>query len=235
MFSGIGAFDLGLQRAGMKTIAFVEIDPFCQDVLARHWPGVPIHHDVRDCEFPGADVVCAGWPCQDFSLAGRGAGLSGFRSGLWREVLRAVRVVRPKFLLLENVAALLGRGLGAILGDLAASGYDAEWNCVSAADLGASQTRERIWILANPDDAGRQGPIWAGQSFETWHPGEAACGESLRPACGYWPPGPRQVDDIPRMADGPADRIHRLRALGNALVPQIPELMARSILEPAHA
>lgn len=231
MFSGIGAFSLGLERAGMKTVALCEIDPFCRDVLARHWPGVPIHHDVRTAEFPDADVICGGFPCQDISIAGSGTGLAGERSGLWREVVRAVRMVRPRRLLLENVAMLLGRGLGTVLGDLAASGYDAEWDCVSAADIGASQHRERIWILANPNDSRRQGPIWAGQPRQAWNSDEASRCEPLRSTCGYWPPGPRAVDDIPRMADGAPNRVHRLKALGNSLIPQIPELIGRAILE----
>lgn len=229
LFSGVGAFALGLTRAGLTPVAFVEIDPFCRDVLKRHWPDVPILNDVRTAEFPDADVICAGFPCQDISIAGAGAGLAGERSGLWREVVRAVRLVRPRAVLLENVPMLLDRGLGTVLGDLAASGYDSEWDCISAADIGASQNRERIWILANPHDAGRQRPIWAGQPHPPWNGDEAARSEPLRSACGYWPPGPRAVANIPRMADGPTNRAHRLRALGNALVPRIAELMGCAI------
>lgn len=231
LFSGIGAFSLGLQRAGMTPIAFVEIDPFCRDVLARHWPGVPVHDDIRTAEFPSADVICAGFPCQDISIAGRAAGITGERSGLWREVVRAVRMVRPRWLVLENVAMLLDRGLGTILGDLAQNRFDSEWDCVSAAELGASQHRERIWILANPDDAGLEGPVWAGKPHAAWYGDETSCREPLRSACGFWPPGPRAVDDIPRMADGSANRAHRLKSLGNSLVPQIPELIGRAIFE----
>lgn len=232
LFSGIGAFSLGLERTGgFKAVAFCEIDPFCRRVLAKHWPETPCHDDVCSASFPAADIIAAGFPCQDVSIAGVGAGLAGARSGLWREVVRAVRVVRPLYVIVENVAALLGRGLGTVLGDLAANGYDAEWDCVSAADVGASQERERIWILANPDDTGRQGPIWAGQPHKTRPEWQAACREPLRSACGYWPPGPRAVGDIPRMADGPAYRVDRLRATGNALIPQIPELIGRAILE----
>lgn len=233
LFSGIGGFSLGLERTGgFKTVTFCEIDPFCRRVLAKHWPHVPCYEDVEAAEFSyrSADVVCGGFPCQDLSFAGRGAGLSGARSGLYRHLVRAIRLVRPAFALLENVAALLDRGLGTILGDLAEDGYDAEWDCVGADSVGASQNRERIWILANPHDSGRQGPIWAGQPHAARPEWQTACSEPLRSACGYWPPGPRAVDDIPRMADGPADRAHRLRALGNAVVPQIPELIGRAIL-----
>jgi DNA (cytosine-5)-methyltransferase 1 len=233
LFSGIGGFSLGLERTGgFETVAFCEINPFCRDVLAKHWPSVPIHPDVTEYEFQKgeADVITAGFPCQDISYAGRGAGITGTRSGLYRHVVRAIRVVRPLHVLLENVAALLDRGLGTVLADLAENGYDAEWDCVGADRLGATQRRERVWVLANPHDARRKGPVWAGQPHQARPEWQAACREPLRSACGYWPPGPLAVADIPRMADGPADRAHRLRALGNGIVPQIPELIGRSIL-----
>jgi DNA (cytosine-5)-methyltransferase 1 len=233
LFSGIGAMSLGLERAGgFRTVAFCEIDPFCRRVLAMHWPSVPCHDDVSTRKFEDgeADVITAGFPCQDISFAGRGAGLAGARSGLFWEVVRAIRLVRPRFVLLENVAALLDRGLGTVLGTLAGDGYDAEWDCVGADRLGASQHRERIWILADANNAGRQGPIWAGEPHEARTEWQAAYREPLRSACGFWPPGPREVANIPRMADGPADRAHRLKALGNSLVPQIPEIIARAIL-----
>jgi DNA (cytosine-5)-methyltransferase 1 len=233
LFSGLGGFSLGLERAGdFETVAFCETDPYCQKVLARHWPGIPCHNEIETREFKEgeADVITAGFPCQDVSEAGKRAGLSGERSGLYREVVRAVRVVRPAIALLENVAALLRRGLGTVLGDLAEHGYDAEWDCVGADQIGSSQHRERIWILAYPDDAGRKGPVWAGQSHQARPEWQTSHSEPLRSACGFWPPGPREVNDIPRMADGPADRAHRLKALGNAVVPQIPEIIGRAIL-----
>lgn len=124
LFSGIGGFSLGLERTGgFQTVAFCEIDPFCRRVLAKHWPGVPCHEDVTAREFvPGeADVVVGGFPCQDVSHAGKRAGLTGERSGLYRELVRALRVVRPGYAIVENVAALLGDGIRA---DLAA--YDTD-------------------------------------------------------------------------------------------------------------
>jgi DNA (cytosine-5)-methyltransferase 1 len=154
LFSGIGGFSLGLERTGgFKTVAFCEIDPFCRQVLAKHWPDVPTHDDVTTRAFSEgeADVITAGFPCQDISLAGAGAGLSGTRSGLWREVVRAVRLVRPVYTILENVAALLGRGMGTVLGDLAESGNDAEWDCLPAFPFGAPHARDRIWIVAYPN------------------------------------------------------------------------------------
>ena len=152
LFSGIGGFSLGLERTGgFETVAFCEMKPHAQAVLAEHFPGVPCHPDVTTYDFNEgeADVITAGFPCQDISFAGDGAGLAGARSGLYREVVRAIRVVRPKWAVLENVAALLGRGLGVVLGDVAEVGYDAEWHCIPASAVGAPHRRDRIWIVAN--------------------------------------------------------------------------------------
>lgn len=150
LFSGIGGFSLGLERAGMQTVAFCEIDPYCRRVLKRHWPDVPINTDITKREFTEgeADVICGGFPCQDVSLAGKRAGLSGERSGLYRELVRAIRVVRPRYAILENVAALLSDGMGRVLGDLAEGGSDAEWDCVPAETFGAPHERDRVFIVA---------------------------------------------------------------------------------------
>lgn len=153
LFSGIGGFSLGLERTGgFETVAFCEMKPHAQRVLAKNFPGVPCHDDVTTYDFKEgeADVITAGFPCQDISYAGLGAGLAGARSGLYREVIRAIRVVRPFRAVLENVAALLGRGLDTVLGDLATVGYDAEWHCIPASAVGAPHRRDRIWIVANP-------------------------------------------------------------------------------------
>lgn len=156
LFSGIGAFSLGLERAGFKTVAFCEIEDFCRRVLAKHWPDVPIYDDVRHLDaarlradgITAIDAICGGFPCQDISVAGRGAGLDGERSGLWREYSRLVGELRPQFVIVENVGALRARGLATVLGDLAALGYDARWNVVPAAAVGAPHLRERVWIIA---------------------------------------------------------------------------------------
>src|SRR4051812_29928105 len=115
LFAGIGGFDLGLERAGMRTAWFCERDPFCQHVLAERWPGVPCYPDIttlRGADVEPVDVLCGGFPCQDLSLAGGGAGLAGARSGLWSEYARLVGELRPRYVLVENVAALVARGLG---------------------------------------------------------------------------------------------------------------------------
>ena len=157
LFSGIGGFSLGLERTGgFETVAFCEIEEFPRKVLAKHWPEVPCYEDVRKLPFhlegvKSADVVTAGFPCQDISYAGEGAGLAGERSGLWWMVRRTLRLVRPRFALLENVAALLNRGMGTVLGSMAAIGYDAEWHCVPLSVTGAPHRRDRVCIFAYPE------------------------------------------------------------------------------------
>lgn len=155
LFSGIGAFSLGLEAAGMRTVAFCEIDPFARKVLKKHWPGVPCYEDVTAltaerlrADGVAIDVICGGFPCQDISVAGKGAGIGGDRSGLWSDYARIVRELRPRYVVVENVAALLGRGVERVLGDLAALGYDAEWHCIPAAAVGAPHLRDRVWIVA---------------------------------------------------------------------------------------
>ena len=138
----------------MRTVAFCEIDPFCRAVLAKHWPGIPIHEDITRLRGPDVgsiDVICGGFPCQDISLAGKGAGLAGERSGLWREYARLIGDIRPRFVIVENVSALLARGLDRVLGDLAALGYDAEWHCIPASAVGAPHRRDRVWIVSYPN------------------------------------------------------------------------------------
>lgn len=154
LFAGIGGLELGIERAipGASVAWQVEIDPFCRRVLERHWPQAVRHDDV--CTFPTptterVDVICGGFPCQDLSVAGRGAGLDGTRSGLFFEYVRVVRALRPRVVVMENVAALLARGLGRVLGELAACGYDAEWDCIPASAVGAPHQRDRLFIVAH--------------------------------------------------------------------------------------
>lgn len=221
LFSGIGGFSLGLERAGMRTSAFVEKDPFCRAVLRRHWPLVTQYDDVR--EFKGTllrksfDVICGGFPCQDISWAGKGAGLHGEQSGLWREFARIIGEVRPRYVIVENSAALLSRGLGDVLRDLARIGYDAEWHCISASDLGAPHSRERLWLVAYPTSERPRQLRWLGSAIESAQAWDI-----------HWP-----ADEPPseRMAPGLPQRVERVSALGNALLPQIPEIIGRAIIE----
>jgi len=164
LFSGAGGMSLGLERAcGFATAAFCEIEPFAQGILRKHWPGVPIYDDIATADFSAlgpVDVVTAGFPCQDISFAGKGAGLAGERSGLFWHVIRTAGLVGWPKLLLENVAGLLNRGMGEVLGALAEVGYDAEWHCIPASAVGAPHRRDRVWIVADPkrDQQSREKP-----------------------------------------------------------------------------
>jgi len=270
MFAGIGGIDLGLERTGgFKTVAVAEIDPFGSRVLAKHFPDAVNIGDVTTAEFPDADFICAGFPCQDISFAGQGAGLAGARSGLWREVVRALRMVRPRGALLENVAALLNRGLDRVLGDMAEIGYDAEWHCIPASAVGAPHRRDRIWIIANPGSEQHEGcrPPISGQiaaqlprAFTDTAPmlGQEVVGPepdgdqpsfgAVADAQGEYEYGRRRgtepsgwrepsdgswwaaEPDVDRVAHGISQRVDRLRALGNSVVPQIPEMIGKAIL-----
>jgi DNA (cytosine-5)-methyltransferase 1 len=157
-FSGIGGFSLAARwLGGIETVQFVEREPYCQRILAKHFPGVPIHGDI--CTFqpePGsADIVCGGFPCQDISHAGKQAGIKeGTRSGLFYELMRVVRLVGPRYVVLENVAAITSNGMDAVLGTLAEAGFDAEWACIPAADVGACHQRDRWWCVAYANHSG---------------------------------------------------------------------------------
>jgi DNA (cytosine-5)-methyltransferase 1 len=263
LFSGIGGFSLGLERAGMKTVAFCEIEPYCRAVLKKHWPDVPCYDDVRKltaeqlaADGISVDVICGGFPCQDISVAGAGAGLAGEHSGLWSEYARLIRELRPRYVIVENVSALLHRGLDRVLGDMAALGLDAEWHCIPASAVGAPHRRDRVWIVAHSDSTWR---MWEQRYRATDQRQETdtfirsgtdveiavrdglqgpvrselsrfqggECQQTGGP--GQWPPEP----DVGRMAHGVPARVDRLRALGNSVVPQITEMIGRAIMRPA--
>jgi DNA (cytosine-5)-methyltransferase 1 len=180
LFSGIGGLDLGLEWAGLGPVVWqCEIDPFCRAVLAKHWPDAKRYDDVRSIDgfTQRVDVICGGFPCQDISDAGKRAGIDGERSGLWSEYARIVGILRPRFVVVENVAALLGRGMGRVLGDLAALGYDAEWSTLRASDIGAPHRRERVFIVAY---AGRLGGERRGDPRELGSAASAGVGERLQ-------------------------------------------------------
>ena len=156
LFAGIGGFDLAARWMGWHTAWVSEIDPWASALLARQWPHAPNLGDITRIDWrrvAPVDLLCGGFPCQDISDAGLKLGIDGPKSSLWREYARAIDVVRPRFVVVENVAALLDRGLERVLGDLASLGYDAEWTVLSAADVGARHLRRRIWIVAYPEGA----------------------------------------------------------------------------------
>ena len=255
-------FSLGLERTGgFETVAFCEIETYCRAVLAKHWPGVKQYNDVRTLTADTlrsdgitVNVICGGFPCQDISTAGKGAGMAGERSGLWREYARIIGELRPQFVIVENVSALLGRGLADVLGDLATLGYDAEWHCIPASAVGAPHRRDRVWIVANAtqkllngrgfaesdkspqsanvgcyvananprDEFGRRSAVqmgWGRFASEAIKNGNAAGIE--------W----RVEPEVGRVAYGISSRVDRLGALGNAVVPQVVEIIGRAILE----
>jgi len=153
LFSGIGGFSYAAEYivGGFTTVQFVEREPFCQNILSRHWPDVPIHDDITtfNPKPHSADVVCGGFPCQDISTAGKQAGIKqGTRSGLFYELIRVVCLVRPQYVILENVSAILANGLDTVLAELAEAGFDAEWACIPASAVGACHQRDRWWLVA---------------------------------------------------------------------------------------
>jgi DNA (cytosine-5)-methyltransferase 1 len=234
IFAGIGGFSLGLERTGQfRTVAHCEIDRDAQAVLRKHWPRVPVYGDVRALtarrladDGINPNCIVGGFPCQDVSLAGSGAGLEGERSGLWSEYRRLIGELRPDLAIVENVSALLGRGFGTVLGDLASLGFDAEWHCIPASYAGARQLRDRIWIVAYPERHSLQGRApftegWCRQSREE------QLARLVQPCT--WPTissarSRGTGHGIPRGT-------HRNRQVGNAVLPQLPEMIGRAILE----
>jgi len=158
-FAGIGGFSYAAEKliGGFETTQFIEIDPFCQKVLKKHWPHVPIHDDIRTFTAKPFQyqVICGGFPCQDISVAGLQKGITEeTRSGLFFELMRVIRMVRPQYVVLENVAAILNRGLDIVLRELSEAGYDAEWSVIPASSVGACHKRSRWWLVAYPNDNG---------------------------------------------------------------------------------
>lgn len=222
LFAGIGGFDLGLERTGgFETVAVAETDTYAARILAKHFPRAPNIGDVTKAEYPDADIICAGFPCQDLSNAGKRAGLAGERSGLFWEVVRAVRMVRPRVVVLENVAALHNRGLGEVLGALAALNYDAVIHCIPASHVGAPHDRDRTWIVANA--IGRE--RWA-QSYNRAL-GRMGRKQQSVPWDRDWQSALREFRG---MDDGLSYRVDRIDTLRNSVVPQIPELIGNAIL-----
>ena len=278
LFSGIGGFSLGLQRTnGFETVAFCEIEDFPKKVLKKHWADVPIYEDVKNVTrkrlvsdgIPRIDVVTGGFPCQDLSIAGNQKGIEAERSGLWSELCRIIGDVRPRYAIVENVTALIsgdnGRWFGKVLGDLAEVGYDCEWHCISASELGAHHHRDRVWIIAYSEitrTRKNNKGLWSGTSGVSRGEETSGVKESMADTMrerleGHWQFGKNDgtvqqatqpfisinlqngisreywatEPELGRVANGIPNRSHRLKGLGNAVVPQIPELIGRAILE----
>lgn len=241
LFAGIGGMELGLERTGhYETVWQVEIHDLARRVLERHWPDVKRHDDV--CTFPtqdhdwSCDVLTGGFPCQDLSVAGKGEGLSGSRSGLFYEVVRIISCLGPRYVILENVSALLARGMGDVLGELAKVGYNAEWHCITAAYTGAPHERDRLFILAYRDmprhgtQGHEAGQHWKEESGQKRKDVLFELG-GLRAAKGagrkHWESEPA----VGRVVDGLPRRMDRLRLLGNSIVPQVAEVVGNRLYE----
>ena len=246
LFSGIGGFSLGLERTGgFETVAFCEIEPFPRRVLAKHWPEVPCYEDVRtltadalERDGIAVDVITGGFPCQDLSTAGKQRGMGeGTRSGLWSEIVRLTRELRPRYVIMENVSALLagpskqpGGWFGRVLGDLAECGYDAEWENIPASALGAPHRRERVWLVAYPNRDGLQEEPAEGILFDQAGDSRLRGRFSEMDSQKIWY-SPRPIGAVPMaMGNGFPEWLGDIKGAGNAVVPQIPELIGRAIL-----
>lgn len=293
LFSGIGGFSLGLERAGLKTMAFCEIEPFCQKILKQHWPNIPVYSDIRELiadELPDRpDVVCGGYPCQPFSVAGKRRGKADHRH-LWPEMFRVIKETKPRYVIAENVAGHVKMGLDDVLSDLESENYTPWPFVIPACALDARHRRDRIWIVAHANGQGehvkpqydegeimpvmgnakhdgslattirgkfketvrgtpeRQKPTlkseragrqpdhetmantqsqrvqgyragWQQEPYTHVEQALSGCnGKREEPA--YWETEP----GICRVADGIPNRVDRIKALGNAVVPQIPQI-----------
>jgi DNA (cytosine-5)-methyltransferase 1 len=238
LFAGVGGFSLGLERTGgFRTAAFCEIDTDARRVLNKNWPDVPVFEDVsalsKDNFDVPIDVITGGFPCQDISFARTGSGkglgdaLGGARSGLWFEFKRLIGQYRPRFAVIENVSALRTRGLDVVLGGLDALGYDAEWHCIPAGAVGAPQRRDRVWVIAYARSEGLQGPLLDRSALPFAAPPKVAQLGDLAVQSGPgWPCHSAAL----RVGDGVPDWAHRLKQMGNAVVPAIPELIGRAVL-----
>ena len=297
LFSGVGGFSLGLEAAGMETVAFCEREPFCQAVLRKHWPDVPIHDDITQLDgkaYRGTvELVCGGFPCQPFSVAGKRRGAEDDRA-LWPEMLRVIREVQPTWVIGENVTGIIAMELDTVLSDLEGEGYSCQAFVLPACAVDAPHRRDRIWVIAHADsDSESNDPInekqrsrelvadstcgtrragvvgessnqshegqetkersadseGLGSNGETMADSESPRMEGRKELRGVDSFGTRSVkqserrfDDtkpaiwesepgMGRVANGVPNRSHRLKSLGNAVVPQVVEQIGKVVME----
>lgn len=269
LFSGIGGFSLGLERAGMRTVAFVEIDEFCQKVLKKHWPDVPVFSDIRNFSKEvfneRVDLICGGFPCQPFSVAGKRKGKEDNRY-LWDEMFRVIQDFKPRWVIAENVYGILSIERGVVFEqvciDLESEGYEVQPFIIPACAVGAPHRRDRVWIIAyckctGWEERGGENIRFKEQvserqdfrNFNTERVASNPTGERLarwrenregyvrqqdRDECnqrGNWEENWYEVATrFCRMDDGISNRVDRLRCLGNAVVPQIVEIIGKTII-----
>lgn len=231
LFSGIGGMELGLERSGMELRWFVENNEYCRSVLQKNWSGVMIYGDIKSIEWSSVekvDVLCGGFPCQDISIAGNNAGLSGARSGLWSEFVRAIDALKPRIVIVENVAALLERGMATVIADLHRNGYCPHAKLVEAKDFGAPHKRRRLFIVAHTlrercDDCldyERYHEVQEKQKRnasayrQEWQDMASRIAENIR-SCDW----ATAAAGVRRVDDASARWVDRIAALGNAVVP----------------
>ncbi len=288
LFSGIGGFSLGLERAGFDTIAFCEIEPFCRNILSKHWPHVPIAQDIRQLRYENGrlydaerviyegriDLICGGFPCQPFSVAGRKKGTEDDRD-LWPEMFRIIQQAQPSWVVGENVANFVNLAFTRTKIDLEHEGYTVQPFVIPACAIGAPHRRDRVWIVAHTDGKrcdsgsdhrqersvlhhqnghaekdqwsgnGRKCGISSAGAITTHHGSERIQRREPQSLCGQqafsWCEDVRRTEDyfnrpnipqplICRDSDGFSTRVDRLKALGNAVVPQIPEAIGQAII-----
>ena len=235
LFSGIGGFALAAQRTwkdDLNIVGFCEIEPYAQKVLNKNFPGVPVHKDIKELngkQFRNIDLITGGFPCQDISIAGYGVGIEGDRSGLWSEMLRIISEIRPKFALIENVSAITFRGGTRVISDLAKIGYDTEWQTISAAYVGALHRRNRMWFVSYPSDSRSKYPKHGEGQKDTKqavmvHKCEGSVfgnkGEFREEIC---------TTEFVRKSNGIPHRMDRIKGLGNAIVPQVAEIIMKEL------
>lgn len=228
LFSGIGGFDLGLERAGMRVEWQVENNDYCRQVLKKHWPKVPCHYDITKIDWhwvPRVDLVCGGFPCQPFSVAGKQRGKEDDRY-LWPEVVRCLDALRPTWFLGENVPGIINMALDQVCADLESLGYQVWSVCVPACAVDAPHVRDRIWILAHSSGERSQGRI---EPDELWEKTGQEQTEIPSRRWARW--NSLSASRVSRVGDGVPNRAHRTRAIGNAVVPQVVEALGRMILE----
>ncbi len=258
LFSGIGGLDLGLERAGMRVVWQSEIDPYACKVLAKHWPEVPNHGDIKRIDWGTVelvDVICGGYPCQPFSNAGRRRGTDDPRH-LWPWVRDAISKLRPRYAILENVRGHLSLGGTTVLGELAEVGYDAEWRVVSASGVGAPHRRDRLIVIAYPNSQSQSDEPKHESTKQMVANANSSRGEhsdqersprstisqrnevfqQIDPSSGSGRAGKHWLSEssVGRVADGVPHRVDRLRGLGNAVVPQVAEYIGRLVMEHAN-
>lgn len=230
LFSGIGGFELGAEWAGIETLWSCEIETFQRSILNKHFQNTKQYEDIKELSHPGyVDIISGGFPCQDISIAGKGVGITGGRSGLWSEMYRVIREVRPRYVIIENSPMLLVRGFERVLCDLSQIGYDAEWQCLSNADFGFDHRRERVYVIAHSDEVRQQ----AGRIQER------------SPAQGIFVAPPKQHGGFPLseriykmpdcehigINDGIRDWTHRVGSIGNAVNPTVAKYLFECIKE----